>query len=342
MPEKQIEIKPNGKELSQIETMIDKETVKTRIIEIRGKRVMLDQDVALFFAVETGALNRAMKRNSRRFPESFCFQLTDDELSRCQIGISMQRQGKRGGRTYNPYVYSEQGIAMLTSVLHTDKAIEASVIIIEAFIEMSHFLHSYSCLFPHQELYELENRQLKLETKFKSLEKRMVTKNDLTRIMTMFEEGSFREEILILDGKPFTADVIYQRIYRKATKSIHIIDDYINLKTLHLLSNVRQDIDITIISDNVGGNLHLSDYEDCRKEKSGFQARFIRNNRISHDRFIIIDYGTETEKLFSCGSSSKDSGNRMTTIMQFSDPDISAVFDKKLMIMLKNPPLVLR
>ena len=92
---------------------IDKEAVNEQIFEVRGIRVMLDSDIAVYFGVETGALNRARKRNIKRFPESFCFQLTDEEVSRCQSVISMQTEGKKGGRTYNPYVYSEQGVAIL-------------------------------------------------------------------------------------------------------------------------------------------------------------------------------------------------------------------------------------
>ena len=153
---------------------------------------------------------------------------------------------------------------------------------------------------------------------------------------------SEKREYLFLDGQPMKADLAYMEIYGKATKSIHIIDDYINLKTLHLLSNVKQGVDITIISDNIGRNLHLSDYQDCRKEKPGFEIRFIRNNRISHDRFIVIDYKAEQEKLYICGSSSKDSGNRMTTIMQFTDQDVISVFDSKLSTMLENPSLELK
>ena len=79
---------------------IDKESVKAQIFEVRGCRVMLDRDIAIYFGVETGALNRAMKRNIKRFPVNFCFQLTDEELSRCQSGISMQTAGMKGGRTY--------------------------------------------------------------------------------------------------------------------------------------------------------------------------------------------------------------------------------------------------
>ncbi len=90
---------------------LDANEIKNRIFTIRGKQVMLDSDLAEYFGTTTGNVNRAMKRNSKRFPESFCFQLAVDEISRCQIGISMQTSGVKGGRSYLPYVYTEQGIA---------------------------------------------------------------------------------------------------------------------------------------------------------------------------------------------------------------------------------------
>ena len=152
---------------------IDKEAVKEQIFEVRGIRVMLDSDIAVYFGVETGALNRARKRNIKRFPESFCFQLTDEEVSRCQSVISMQAEGKKGGRTYNPYVYSEQGVAMLTSVLHTDVAIQASIGIIEAFVEMSHYIRQNQQLLPYEDLKSLELRQYQLSDRMESIEKNM-------------------------------------------------------------------------------------------------------------------------------------------------------------------------
>ena len=106
---------------------LDAGEIKRRIFTIRGRQVMTDSALAEYFGTTTGNLNRAMKRNIKRFPESFCFQLTDDEILRCQIGIPMQKRGIKGGRTYLPYVYTEQGIAMLTSVLHTERAIAASI-----------------------------------------------------------------------------------------------------------------------------------------------------------------------------------------------------------------------
>ena len=140
---------------------IDDQNIKNLIYTIRGEQVMLDKDIASFFEVTTGNLNKAMKRNLKRFPDNFCFQLTADEISRFQIGISMQTRGVRGGRVSLPYVYTEHGIAMLTSVLHTERAISASILIMEAFVEMRHFIASNALLF--DKISTVELRQLEYQ-----------------------------------------------------------------------------------------------------------------------------------------------------------------------------------
>ena len=122
-------------------------------------------------------------------------------------------------------------------------------------------------------------------------------------------------------------------------RSIHIIDDYISLKTLHLLCGVDKMISMTIISDNLRGLLHLSDYQDCQRENPGFRVDFIRSMGASHDRFIMLDHQTENERLFHCGPSSKDSGNRISAISEFCNPEIRALFSRRLSVMLENPPL---
>ena len=142
---------------------IDKEKVKSQIYEIRGMRVMLDSDIAAYFGVETAALNRAMKRNIKRFPPKFCFQISREEyheILRCQLGILELEQGKYS--KYLPYVYTEHGLSMLTSVLHTDRAIEASILIMEVFVEVAHYILQNTPLLPYEELKLLQNKQEKL------------------------------------------------------------------------------------------------------------------------------------------------------------------------------------
>ena len=137
------------------------------------------------------------------------------------------------------------------------------------------------------------------------------------------------------------SDLAYMEIYGRATKSIHIIDDYISLKTLHLLCGVDSKISITIISDNLRGMLHMSDYQDCIRENPDFKVDLIRSMGVSHDRFIMLDHQTDNERLFHCGPSSKDSGNRISAISEFCDPEIRALFSRRLSVMLENPELLL-
>ena len=200
---------------------INREDVKARIFEIRGFRVMLDCDIAEYFGVTTGNLNKAMKRNIKRFPDRFCFQLTKEECSKFQIGIL------NAGRGYNikylPYVYTEQGVAMLTSALHTDRAIEASIQIIEAFVEMSHYLKENSQLMAAESLELLELKHYRLADRVQNIEDNMITRADLSSLMKLFDSGVRSEETLILNGEPFKADIAYQKIYKKAKKNIIIL-----------------------------------------------------------------------------------------------------------------------
>jgi hypothetical protein len=129
--------------------------IEKAILLIRGQKVMLDRDLAELYAVETGALNRAVKRNIQRFPEDFMFQITDEEAERlrCQTGIS--KRG-RGGRRYLPYVFTEQGVAMLSSVLNSERAIEVNIAIMRVFVRLREMMATHKEL--AFKLIELEER----------------------------------------------------------------------------------------------------------------------------------------------------------------------------------------
>ena len=318
----------------RIVTPMDKEHIKTQIFYIRGQKVMIDQDIALYFGVTTGNLNKAMKRNIARFPENFCFQLNEDEFLRFQIGIS---KGP-GGRRFLPYAYTEQGVAMLTSVLHTDRAIQASIMIMEAFVEMAHMIQQNRQLLPYNELKLLENKTYQLDERVRNIEQKMVTRDDLSDFLKFFDQDKESEEILILNGEPFKADLAYQRIYSMAKKNIIVADDYIGIKTLHHLAHAKLPVKITIINDNKGTKLRQSEYNDFGTEYPGHHIDFIKSANMIHDRYIIIDYNTKDMKLFLCGSSSKDSGNRITTILQVND---ISEYVPMIGALLSNPPLVL-
>ena len=332
--------KINSKEIISYES-VNKENVKTQIFEIRGYRVMFDKDIANYFGVTTGNLNKAMKRNIKRFPQSFCFQLSREEyfeILRFQFGILELDQGKYS--KYLPYVYTEQGVAMLTSALHTDRAIEASIQIIEAFVEMTHYLKQNSLLLPNEELKSLTLKHYQLSEKVQKIEKNMVTRSELSDLIQLFDDNVKSEEVLILDGEPFKADVAYQSIYGKAKKNIIVIDDYIGIKTLNHLAKTKQGLLITIITDNKGSHpLKLSEYNDFLTEYPTKKISFIQACNKTHDRFIILDYGLSTMKIYHCGASSKDAGNKITTIAEIKRIDIYRTIIKGL---LSNPILILK
>lgn len=319
---------------------IDKDDVKHKIYEIRGKKVMLDSDIAMYFGVTTGNLNKAKNRNTERFPSDFSFTLTKEEISVFQIGIPMQTKGVKGGRSNNFTVYTEQGVAMLTSVLHTPRAISASIQIMEAFVEMSHYIRQNEQLIPYQEIQRLEINQYHMSDRIQNIEDNMVTRAELTDLMKLFDDDLQNEEILILDGEPFKADIAYQTIYGKAKRNVIIVDDYVGPKTLRHLVAVKANVSVTIISDNKGGNaLKQSDYSDFLTEYPVMNISFIKSMNRAHDRYIVIDNGTRNMKLYHCGASSKDAGKRITTITRIIDMSTYKTIISQLLL---NPQLVLK
>lgn len=225
-----------------------------------------------------------------------------------------------GGRRTLPYVFTEQGIYQLATVLKGELAEQQSVAIMRVFRAMREYIARNRQLLPQQDLMQLSERQAILEVKVKDIKEKMVTKADLSGFMKLFDDSVNAEEILILDGQPFKADEAYQKIYKRAKKSIIIIDDYIGVKTLRHLVSSKKTVSFTIISDNKGGQpLRQSEYKDFTAEYPNRQISFVKTANKAHDRYIILDNGTADMKVYLCGSSSKDSGKRITTIIQICD-----------------------
>ena len=159
-------------------------------------------------------------------------------------------------------------------------------------------------------------------------------KDKLKAIMDNFIDPSMYKQFLFLNGQKIEADLAYQTIYSLAESTIYVIDDYIGVKTLHLLLSSKKDIQITIISDNVSRNPIQKEFIDDFKKESDIKISIIPSNSKCHDRFIVIDYNTEKEKIYLCGSSSKDAGERATTIMEVNEtyiyhPLIESMLNKK-------------
>lgn len=306
------------------------ETVESMIYTIRGQKVMLDFDLARVYGYTTKAFNQQVKRNSNKFPERYRFQLTKtevEELPRSQIVTAQIWATNDGGRTSLPYAFTEQGIYMLMTVLKGDIAVKQSIALIDAFKQMKDYIVENNNL--------LVNTNPYIESKFASYDKRFeIIENKIDAVMDNFIDKSTHKHFLILDGQKLEADIAYQNLYKQAQTSIIIIDDYIDVKTLQLLKSSKDSIHITVVSDNKARNSLTASFVS----DSGLNISFIQNLGKFHDRYIAIDYKTTKEKLYHCGSSSKDSGAKITAISLVED---SSIYHTPIDEVLRNPTLVI-
>ena len=281
----------------------------SKIYIIRGQKVMLDFELAEIYGYETKNFNRQVKNNNDKFDQDFMFQLSKEEykeILRCKNFTSSW-----GGTRHLPYAFTEQGIYMLMTVLKGDLATKQSKALIRLFKNMKDYL--------------IENNSLLTQKDYLNLFK--LINNNSDRIIELEEEfKSFSKVLnshyLILNGERIEGDIAYQEIYRLANKSIHIIDDYIDIKTLQLLKCVKDNIEIMIFSDNKSRNNLNSNFINDFINDTGFNIQFKKNNNRFHDRYIIIDFDTESETIFHCGASSKDAGKRITTITRIEEQNL--------------------
>ena len=158
-----------------------------------------------------------------------------------------------------------------------------------------------------------------------------------------YEVPEYAKEYLIREGHPVRSDVTYIDIYSRAKNSVYIIDNYINIKTLHLLQDVKPGVSVTVFSDNLQNKLHLSDVADFSTEFPSIPVSFIATGGIMHDRFIVLDYGKNGERMFHCGASSKDAAVKLTTaISELTSVDIIRQMHMLIDQMKGNPVLVLK
>ena len=285
-----IEIKPEAKKTDGITNdlvEITRPSIEKMIYVIRDKQVMLDSDLAILYQVETGALNRAVKRNISRFPEDFRFQLTKEEYQnlRCQTGISSFAQGENnyGGRRTLPYVFTEQGISMLASVLHSEVAIKVSIGIMRAFVEMRRFIANNALLFERISNVEL-----------KQLEYQKQTDEKLDQIFDAFS--------LIVS------------LIQKAEKEIVLIDGYVDIGTLNLLAKKNENVAIVMYTLK---RTKLSQ-EDVNNFNSQYPLLEVRYTKVFHDRFLILD----KKNVYHIGASLKDAGKKCFGISLIEDAGI--------------------
>ena len=326
------------------------EHIKNMIHTIRGVKVMLDSDLAQLYGYTTKAFNQQVKNNIEKFDSDFRFQLTRDEyheiLRSKNLTLELENdflrsifltsKDKRGGRQYLPFVFTEQGIYMLMTVLKGELATKQSKALIRTFKEMKDFILTNNII-KSKEILQISLQTTQNTNDIAKIKSEMFTKSDFAKFIDNFTENK-TNEILILNGEYFNADIAYNNIYDLANKSIYIVDNYIGIKTLLLIKNIRENIKVFIFSDNINKGLHQFEYDDFKKQYPNIDISFYRTNSAYHDRYIIIDYDTPNENIFHCGASSKDAGNKITSITKINDKEI---YHHIVDILLGNPILTL-
>ena len=332
-------------------SLIDENMLKSRIYTIRGLKVMLDADLAEIYGYSTKVFNQQVKNNIEKFDEDFRFQLNSEEieeLSRCKIcTLNMESEniessrskfltlnkGSRGSNIkYAPYAFTEQGVYMLMTVLKGERATAQSKALIRLFKQMKDYIVA-----ENRNLLDYDGiAQIAMQTE-RNTKDIAVIQSDLQKVMENFVDPSTFKHFLILNGRRLDADVAYTQIYGMAKKSITIIDDYVGVKTLDLLRGIAKGVSVMIYSDENGyESLTEQIQKDFLKARPDIKFDKKKTKEKFHDRYIFLDYGLKGEKLFHCGASSKDAGNKITTIMQIENTEIYHVLMEKLSV---NPQL---
>ncbi len=279
---------------------ISNEEIKNLIYTIRGKQVMLDSDVARLFNYATKDLNRNVKNNIERFPEYYCFQLTEEEYKslRCKI-FTLNENGRGQHRKYLPYVFTEYGITMLAGLLKSDIAVNVSIKIVNTFIEMRKFLIQNGQIF--ERLTNIEYKLLEHDKKFNEVFNQLQVEENIKQ--KIFFEGQ------IYDAYSLIIDII-----KKANKKILIIDNYIDDSVLKMLTKKNNNVEVVILTSDKS-NIQQIDIQKFNKE---YPILKVAKTNKFHDRFIIID----NEEMYHLGASIKDLGKKCFGINKIEDVEI--------------------
>ncbi|MCH7770492.1 MAG: ORF6N domain-containing protein [Bacteroidetes bacterium] len=297
-------------------------SIQQRIYTIRGVQVMLDSDLAEVYGVETRRLNEQVKRNIDRFPKEFMFQLMKEEYENLMSQIAMSNiknlksqvaisRSGHGGRRKSPYVFTEQGVAMLSGVLKSETAVKTSIQIMNAFVEMRKFLMNNALLF--QRLDNVERKQLKF--KIEANEKFDKIFNALQSKEIEPKQGIF------FNGQIFDAYKFVSGLIRKAIKSILLIDNYIDETVLDLFTKKKKNVGVTIFTKRITKALLL----DVKKFNAQYPSIELKKFTKAHDRFLIID----DKDVYHFGASLKDLGKKWFAFSKFDKAAISLLENLK-------------
>ena len=286
-----------------IAVIAETKDIKSLIYVIRGQQVMLDSDLAMLYQVETKVFNQAVSRNIERFPENFRFQLTKEEFDalRSQIATS----NGRGGRRYRPYMFTEQGIAMLSGVLRSDVAVQVSIRIMNTFVEMRRFIANNALLF--EKVSDIELKQLEYQKS---------TDEKFDKVFQYIEDHAESEQKIFFDGQIYDAFSLITSIIQKAQKEIILIDGYVDVDTLNILAKKNDGVDVKIYT---YANAQLTN-RDAANFNAQYPTLTVKKTQAFHDRFIVLDGKTA----YHIGASIKDAGKKCFGISLIDDSGVVA------------------
>ena len=289
--------------------------IRNMIYTVRNQQVMLDNDLAKLYQVETKRLNEAVKRNIARFPEEFRFQLNEEETEflRSQIATLNENDGRGKHRKYLPYVFTEQGIAMLSAVLRSDTAIQTSIVIMKSFVEMRHFMADNSILF--ERISAIELKQLTYQKQ---------TDKKLEQVFEFISEREESNQKVFFDGQIYDAFSLLVSLIQKAEKEITLIDGYLDIGTLNLLAKKNTGVSVTVYTHQ---NTKLTDIYIINFN-SQYPDLLVKYTNAFHDRFLILD----REIAYHIGASLKDAGKKAFEVTLINDKKITEDILQRLIL----------
>ena len=325
--------------MEETKELITTDDIRSKVYIIRGQQVMLDQDLAEIYGYQVKNLNQQVKRNLTRFPEDFMFQLTKEEVELVKSQFVTSRnigyfEGQEGRRRKLPYAFTEQGIYMLATVLRGELAEQQSIFIMRTFREMCHYISQNQQFVTRNEMELLTakvgtitERQDRMEKKVEFIQK------DVTILADNFITDKDKKDFVIYKGQKLEADIAYIEIYQQAKKSIYVVDDYMNAKSLQHLSQKADGVEVILFTENGKGGRGFLTNSLVTDFQNEYPTIRIKPNPDCHDRLIVLDYGEETEKVYHCGASSKDAGKKLCAINQITETAIiHLVIDRLLLL----------
>ena len=313
--------------MEENELIINDENIKNLIYMVRGKQVMLDRDLAKLYHCKNGTktINQAVKRNIERFPERFMFQMSKEEYENLwsQIGTTLDNENQKYRRKENlPYVFTEQGVAMLSTVIRTNIAVAMSIKIMDAFVEMRKFLINNQ--FVIERINNIELKQIEYKNETNKILKEHEKKFEI--MFKEFEKNSSKEfnQKIFFDGQIWDSYNLIVNIIKRAQNQIFIIDNYIDDSILEMLSKKKKGVEAVILTSNNSNILKL----DVQKFNKEYPTLKIARTDIFHDRFIVID----NKELYHCGASLKDLGKKCFGINRIEDVDYIEKLNDKVKV----------